>query len=132
MNWSEVKIFGEMCVLSLLYSYVAVCGFCAVCCVSIICFSFLFPNFSAYVFLIFFSCLFYILCVLCFYIFLRIVSSVVYSYLFPYLCTYLPTISSKWKPNCNKWIPYPVANMKWQKLTTLQNYWNFIRSYECL
>ena len=37
-----MKIFGEMCVFSLIYSYVAVCMFCAVRCVIIICFCLLF------------------------------------------------------------------------------------------
>jgi hypothetical protein len=37
VKWSEVKIFCEMCALSLIYSYVAVCMFCAVRCVIIVC-----------------------------------------------------------------------------------------------
>ena len=41
---SEVMIFGEMCVLSLIYIYVTVCMFCAVCCVIINCFYLLFSN----------------------------------------------------------------------------------------
>ena len=44
MKWSEVTRFGEMCILSLIYSYVAVCRFWAVRCV-IICCNLLFPNY---------------------------------------------------------------------------------------
>jgi len=47
-------ILGEMCVLSLIYGYVAGCMFCAVRCVVIMCFSLLFSNYSSYVILIFF------------------------------------------------------------------------------
>ena len=72
-----------MCVFSLIYSYVAVCRFCAVRSLIIICFSLLFSNYSTYVFLIFFLCLFSILCVLCFRIVSLIVSPFVYSCLFP-------------------------------------------------
>jgi hypothetical protein len=49
MKWSDVMIFGEMCVLSLIYSYVAVCMLCAVRCVFIICSCLLFSNYSIYV-----------------------------------------------------------------------------------
>jgi hypothetical protein len=42
VNWSEVKIFGETCLLSLIYSYVAVCRFCVVRCIIVIGFPFLF------------------------------------------------------------------------------------------
>ena len=78
---NEVMIFGEMCVLSLIYSYVAVSMFCAVRCVIIICFFLSFSNYSTYVFQYSFYvcflvlCLFSILCTLCF----CIVSSFVYS-----------------------------------------------------
>jgi hypothetical protein len=60
-----------MYVLSLMYSYVAVCMFCAVRCLIIICCNFLFSNYWTYVFLIYFLCsfssfvcLFSILCIL--------------------------------------------------------------------
>jgi len=39
---NEVKIFGEMCVFSFIYSYVAECRFCVVHCVIILCFCLLF------------------------------------------------------------------------------------------
>jgi len=42
------KILSEMCLLSLMYGYVAVCRFCAVHCVIIICFSLLFSNYWSY------------------------------------------------------------------------------------
>jgi hypothetical protein len=48
VNRTEVMILGEMCVLSLIYSYVAVCRFCVVC-YPIICFSLLFSTCSTYV-----------------------------------------------------------------------------------
>jgi len=41
-------ILGEMCVLSLIYSYVAVCMFCAVGYVIIVCSYLLFFNYSTY------------------------------------------------------------------------------------
>ena len=50
MKCSEVKIFGEVCVLSLIYSYVAVCKFCAVHNVTIIRFHLLFYDYSTNVF----------------------------------------------------------------------------------
>jgi hypothetical protein len=50
VKWSEVMILGEMYVLSFVYIYVAVCMFCAVRWVIIICFSLLFSNYSTYVF----------------------------------------------------------------------------------
>ena len=40
---------GEMCVLSLIYSYVAVCRFREVLYLFIICFPILFPNYSTYI-----------------------------------------------------------------------------------
>jgi len=43
-------IMGEMCLLSLIYIYVAVCRFCAVHYLIIICFYLLFYNYSTYVF----------------------------------------------------------------------------------
>ena len=81
-------ILGEMCVLSLIYIYVAVCRFCVVHCL-IICFWFLFSNCFVYFNILFmlscFVCLFSILCILCFCIVLCIiVSSFVYSCLFPF------------------------------------------------
>ena len=84
VKWCEVKILGKMCVLSLIYSYVAVRRICAVPCVIIICFFLLFSNYATYVFniLFMFSCfvyLFSILCILCF----CIVSPSVYGCLFP-------------------------------------------------
>ena len=81
---SEVKwrFFGEICVLSLIYSYVAICRFCVVCCHIIICFSLLFSNNSTYVFNIF-LCLFSMLYILCFCIVLCTVSPFVYRCLFP-------------------------------------------------
>jgi len=71
MKWSELMILGEMCVLSLVYGYVAVCRFCVVRCGAIICFCFLFTNYLTYVFLILFLCIFFVLyfcfifCVFC-------------------------------------------------------------------
>jgi len=98
---SEVMILGKMCVLSLIYSNVSICRFCAVRCVIIICFCMLFSNYSTYVFLIFFVCLFfvflfYILCILCFCIVLCIVSRFVLSV--SYFCISLPTTATGLNP----------------------------------
>ena len=49
VKWSEVKWsedLGWNCVLSLIYSYIAVCRFCAVRCVIVICWYLLFSNYS--------------------------------------------------------------------------------------
>jgi len=63
---SEVMILGEMCVLSLIYSNVSICRFCALSCVIIICFCMLFSNYSTcvlqyslYVCLLFCICILY-------------------------------------------------------------------------
>jgi hypothetical protein len=71
VKWCDVTIFGEMCVFSLIYSYVAVCMFCAVRCVIIICFYLLLSKYSTYVvqysfyvcFLLYFCFLFCVFCV---------------------------------------------------------------------
>jgi hypothetical protein len=77
---SEVKTFGEMCVLSLIYSYVAICRFCAVHCLVIICFSCYFIITRLMFFNIFLRLL-SILCILCC-IVLCTVSPFVYNCLF--------------------------------------------------
>jgi hypothetical protein len=80
IKWSELKIFGDMWVLSLIYSYVAVYILCAVCCVIIICLSFLFSNYSTHIFNIIFMfvfsfCVFvFYVCILCFCIALCVIS----------------------------------------------------------
>jgi len=78
-----------MCVLSFIYIYVAVCSFCAVRCVIIICFSLLFSNYLIYFFNILFMFVFFF-CMFVFYfvyyglcIFLCIGSPSAYSCLFP-------------------------------------------------
>ena len=82
-------LLGEMCVLSLVYTYVAVCRFCAVHCLIIMRFSWYFLI-TRLMFLILFLCLcsylyvcflFCVFCVFC--IVLCIVSPFVYSCLFP-------------------------------------------------
>jgi len=84
-------IFGEMCVLSLIYSLVAVCMFCAVRCVIIICLYLLFPNYSTCVFkilFVFFFVLYFLfstLCILCFFIVF-----VLFYVLFRLLCCLIP------------------------------------------
>jgi hypothetical protein len=77
-------------VVSLIYSYVAVCRVCVVRCLVITSFSLLFSNYSTYVFLILFIslfpcfvCLFSLLRILRFCIVLCIFSTFVYSCLFP-------------------------------------------------
>ena len=79
-----------VCVLSLIYCYVAVRRICVVCYIIIICFSSLFSNYTTYVFNILFmfvSCfvfLFSILCILYFCIF------VLFCLLFLLLCCLFP------------------------------------------
>jgi hypothetical protein len=48
VKWSDVMILGELCVFSLIYIFVAVCRFCAVLFLVIICFCLLFYNYSTY------------------------------------------------------------------------------------
>ena len=85
-----MKTFGEMCVLSLIYSYVATCRFCAVRCLIITCFSLLFYNYSTYVFLnifLFVSILcicVVLLCVLFFLLYTAV--SLLFLYKFPDHC----------------------------------------------
>ena len=88
VKWSEMIILCEMCILPLIYNYVAVRRFCTARCVIIICFCLLFWNYSTCVFnnIFIFSCfvfLFTILCILCFCIVLCIVSLFVYSCFIP-------------------------------------------------
>ena len=96
---------GEMCVLSLMYSYVTEYRFCVVCYLIIISFSFLVSNYLTCVFNFFrfvfcFVFLLSILCLLCFYIVECIVSLFVLSV--SYFCTRVPTTDTGWKPNCSK------------------------------
>ena len=88
VKWRDVMIFSEMGLLSLIYSYVAVCRFCAVRCVIIICFYLLFSNHMTYVFSILFMD--FLFCIFVFYFvysvflyFLCTVSHFLYSCLFP-------------------------------------------------
>ena len=90
-KWSEVKTFGEMCVLSLVYSYVAECRFCAVLylmcylCVFVIYFYLLFTSicylllFVIYFYLLFTSICYLLLFVIYFYL---IFTSICYLRLF--------------------------------------------------
>ena len=54
-------ILGELCVLSLIYCFVVVCGLCAVRCLIIVCVSLLFSNYRTYVFLTFLLYMFFVL-----------------------------------------------------------------------
>jgi len=102
----EVKIFGEICVLSLIYGYVVVCRFCVVRRLVIICFPLLFSNYSTYVFNILFMfvfcfvCLLSILCILCFCI-VCVMFLLLYRALY-YVYTGLLTTATRWKPNCSE------------------------------
>ena len=80
MKLNEVEIFCEICMLSWIYSYVAVCGFCSVRCVIAIDYIFLFYIYSTY---ILFNISFMFLLLFCMSSVLCIVSSSVYSCLFP-------------------------------------------------
>jgi hypothetical protein len=55
-EWSEVTIFGKMYILSLIYSYIAVCRYCVIHCVIII-YSLCYFLINRLTFLIFFLCL---------------------------------------------------------------------------
>ena len=83
VKWSEVMVLSDMCVLSLIYSYVALCRFCAVRCLIIIGFDF----YSLIIRLVMFNILFMFFalyfCILRFCIALCIISPIVYSCLFP-------------------------------------------------
>ena len=87
VKWSEAMNFGEMCVLILIYNYVAVCRFCAVGYVIIFCFCLLFFNyltmffFFRFVFVLYFCFLF--CCILWFCIVLCTV-----------MCTVSPSVHS--------------------------------------
>ena len=127
MKCNEVKIFDEICVLSLIYSYVAVCRFYAVRCFIIICFSVLFSNYSTYVFLIFFLfsffcfvSLFSVLFILCFCIVCVLFLLFLYSSLFLiFLHMYRPL-----SPAGN-----PVAVNKCHIISSLET---FVRKGRCL
>ena len=76
-------ICGEMCVLLLIYSYVAVCMYCAVrCVVSLLFVSICYFLITRLTFLVLFCALYSILCILCFCIVLCVVSPFVHSCLF--------------------------------------------------
>jgi len=110
VKWNEVFILGEICVLPLIYSYVAVCRFCAVSYHIIICFSLSCSICWTYVlkhssYVCFLSCIFvfyfvYFVILYCFCIVLCIVSPFVLS--LSYFCTSLPITATGWKPNCSK------------------------------
>ena len=72
-----MKISGEMYTLPLIYSYVAVCRFCVICCVIIICFPLLFSNYLTCAFNIIFMFVF-LFCIFVFYF--------VYSVFLYFLC----------------------------------------------
>jgi hypothetical protein len=92
-------MLGEMCVLSLIYTDVAVCRLCALRCVIIMCFSLLLYNYWTYV-LIFFLCLlscslilFSIFCILVFVLFC-LLFLLLYTAI-SYFCTGLPATATR-------------------------------------
>ena len=87
VKWSDVMILDDMCVLSLIYGYVAVCKFCAVRCVINICFCLLFYHYSTYVF---FNIPFMFVFVLYFCFLLRVFCVFVLVVLFQLLCSLFP------------------------------------------
>ena len=89
-------LFAAICYF--IYSYVAVCMFCAVRCAIIICCYLLFSNYSTFVFHIFLY-LFSILYIPCFCIVLCLVSPFVY---IAVCFLILPAAATGWKPNCGK------------------------------
>jgi hypothetical protein len=87
-KWSEVMFLGEMCILSLIYRYVAVSRFCAVRCFIIICFylGFLFTWLNDFYYYFCVGFLFYIFVFLIFIVFVLfcvLFLLFVYSCLFP-------------------------------------------------
>ena len=111
VKWSEVMgieviILGEMCVLSLIYSYVTVCGsvqyavslsFASLCYFLLLDLCFLILFYASFCFVFFLFCVF---CVsVMFYIVLFIVSHIVLSLSCFYIC--LRTTSTGRKPNCS-------------------------------
>jgi hypothetical protein len=122
-------ILGEICVLTLIYVYVAVCRFCAIRCANIICFYLLYSNYSTHVFnilfmfVVLFSCFFSILCILCFCIVLCIVSPLAYSCLFPiFVQVYRPL-----PPGGN-----PIAVNKYHIISYHISYHHIIISYHII
>ena len=127
VKWSELKILGEVWVLWLIYSYVAVCRFCAVRCAIVVCFCLLFSNYSNYVFNIIFYvcflfCIFYILCFCIVFVFF------VYCFAFcikVFFASLLATATG-WKTNCSKSIPYPFISYHWRPSgTCVKNNWSY-------
>ena len=104
VNWST----WGMCVLSLIYSYVAVCRFCAGRYLITICYSLLFSNYSTHVFFLYIFMLCFMFSMFVFY-FVCSVSAYCFVYCFSfciqlslyYFCTSLPTTATGWKHNCN-------------------------------
>jgi hypothetical protein len=88
-------VWCEMRVLLLIYSYVAVCMFCAVRCLIIICLSLLLSNYSTYVFNILLMFVF---------VFYFVYSVFLYCYVLSlsYFYTRLTTTAISWKHNCSK------------------------------
>jgi hypothetical protein len=134
VQWIEVTISGEMCTLSLIYSYVALCRFCVIHCVIILCLPLLFSNYWTCVFNILFKFvflflyLFSILCILCFCIVLCIISSFLYTavpFLF-FVQVYWPLPPGGNPTAVNKCIiSYYIFNSMWiyQQLTILRQEW---------
>jgi len=94
--------------ISLIYNYGAVCKFCVVCFLSIICFPLLFSNYSTYVFNILFV-FFFLDLYFCFSV-LHILRFVLFLLLYiaglSYFCTSLPTTATGCKPSCSKQISH--------------------------
>jgi hypothetical protein len=80
-KWSEVLIFGEMCVFSLIDSYVAVCMFCAVRCV---CVSLLFASVCYWLItrFRFFNILFMFVFLFCLFVFYFVYSVFLYCFVY--------------------------------------------------
>jgi hypothetical protein len=109
VKWSEVKRWSWVkCVYYRWHSSVAVCRFCLVSCLIIICFYLLFSNNLTYVFLNIHFMFISLFCTLVFY------SVFLYYFVqcFSFLLLYkLPTFATKWKSNCSKQISYHISNL---------------------
>jgi hypothetical protein len=136
VQWSEVKIFGEMYTLSLIYSYVAVCRFCIISCVIIICFPLLFSNYLTYVFNILLMSVF-LFCIFVFYfVYSVFLYCFVYNFSFSihscplsYFCTSLLTTSTGWRPNCSKQISYHITCLTAYGVINYSQYWDKSRRF---
>ena len=116
MQYVVSLLFAAICYF--IYSYVAVCMFCAVRCVIFIGFCLLFSNYSTYVlqyslyvcFLVSYFC--FLFCVFCVLLLFCVLFLLLYTAALSYFCTSIPTAATEWKPNCGKQISYIIYHIR--------------------